>query len=975
MLEDSDERVKASEIAAADADYAQTQITQLLDQKQTELDNLLTLKDNADSEYASATEAYNNAMNMFNTALQSASDEALDALSLLRNVCMAADVEWGNEWIPAASCKIMPIEEEILEWGLKKKTHTVDRLVHSVREVTKLKWGIESYCQLVTLIRGWGRTITTQRCSYIHTYDSITEEMLDAYYDSVDVTRTEAAVTETGSFSYSLKEYPIIAAAETVPEASHQYTDAACAIARQPVIESLSGTEDVLVQAFIELENAKRHLTGAEMKMKGAAIAYNVSKDEYAALHTCMIYNDPNLQANIQKIVQEESALQALKATLQDSDIKNLFAIISIKFSSDVNGDTNSLPIDITYSILGNTRTLTTPVEFTATMELINRAIADAILVDIGMYLQGNRRRRQATVEATFNENQFQTRCGQLNGIALYLEMIYDSLQHSYDTYMWAKSNITETVAMIDSLLANVPTEYPAIDFEYLSDVYNFELDIENLNTQVSSAVPVINRTAGLTVVREALVARMSGMDNYYYRCWQNDLKKIHSMGLIDTVGHIRCHGAVDCLNLVHEVVENLLEDMPESATKEQLLTALPSARQLLIELALYNSSLTLETALATNFTGMNNLVNMAMNEEYWCTDIPTISTHPQDETSVQVGDTLRVECAADSVLPVTYSFEKNGFLVATGSTTGVYTKTATEYDSGLYQCIATNAVGSVQSKLSNVIVYIAPKITLSPTRYETFDGDDNGGFFACNATAYPEPMYEWEYSRDGSSWTAVKDSKSNELIVPKPSQESEGWYRCKVHTEGSGMVRSDAAYLSILGATFSKLSYEISFMMNATKLDLDEDSSGSEEEPTPPTETVTLNYFRNQLNLTYTTVDDLHVDFNTDNTVIIVHITMSVSMNYSSVMPFDEQADVAYMKKEDLMHGILSLQAHVKDGTFWFESEGQYFRGAHISANVKDPMYSCPSNHVLAYSNFLCGMLNNIFFNCIYYFFVSYQL
>ena len=961
ILESSAERIEASKMAETDAVFAQAHIESILAGKQNELNNLLSSKNEAMNRYTGAMNSYETAMDAYNIAMDSASDEALESVSLLKNICMAANVDWNQDGLPATYCKILSLEQEILEWGLKKKMHTESRLIHSVREVTKLKWGIEKYCQLVTLIRGWGNTMTAHRCSFIHTYDNITEEMLDAYHADVEIIKTEAAVTEMGSFDYCQKECDVTPWADSIPEVAQQYTSAACDVSRLPILESITNNEEDVVQAFLAVEEAKRQLSAAEITMKASVIAYNVSRDEYAALQSCMQYTDPNLASNIQTIAQEEAALQALKVALMNTNIQDLFSVVSIQFTSDITADTNTLPIDITYTVLGNTRTLTTSIEFTATMELINRSIANALLLDVGSYLQGNRRKRQATVESTFNENQFQSRCGQLNGITLYLEMIYDSLQTSYDTYMEATANISQVVALADQLLTTTPSEYPSIDFQYLKDNYNYEIDIATLNTQLGTAVPVTNRTAALQSLKKALMGRMDGLQESYYRSWQNDLKKLHSMGLIDTVGHVRCHGVMDCLNLVHEVMKNLITDMPASDTKQEFLDTLPSTRMSLLKLALYNSTLTLESALATNVTGMNSLVWSVLEQHYWCTDIPTITTHPQAQLSVHIGDTLTVECEASSVLPVTYSFEKNGFLVATGLSTGLYAKTATRYDSGLYQCIASNAVGSVQSTLSNVIVYMAPEITLSPSDYETFEGDENGGFFACNATSYPEPMYEWEYSKDGSTWVIVDNSKRNELIVTKPSETHEGWYRCKVHTEGSGMVRSGSAYLSILRATFSQLSYSVSFQMNSTLYQEDDSSGGSDEEFTPPTETVTINYFRDQLNLTYTTVDDLHIDFSTDNKVIVVRVSMSVSMNYSATMPFDDQVDVAYMKKQDLMQGMTALQEHVKDGTFWFETEGTYYRGAHVSANLKDPIYSCPMNYVLAYSNFMCGELKSV--------------
>ena len=143
--------------------------------------------------------------------------------------------------------------------------------------------------------------------------------------------------------------------------------------------------------------------------------------------------------------------------------------------------------------------------------------------------------------------------------------------------------------------------------------------------------------------------------------------------------------------------------------------------------------------------------------------------------------------------------------------------------------------------------------------------------------------------------------------------------------------------------------------MMNITTYIPSEHSGSGDSGPEPPTATATIDYFRKQLALKYTTIDNMHVDFNVDNTVIIVHIYMSTWYDYKTNTTFSEQAEIARMYREDLLTSLDELQTHLRSGTFWFEVEGNYYEGAHLSASVQDPVYECPSPQVLAYSNFLC--------------------
>ena len=133
--------------------------------------------------------------------------------------------------------------------------------------------------------------------------------------------------------------------------------------------------------------------------------------------------------------------------------------------------------------------------------------------------------------------------------------------------------------------------------------------------------------------------------------------------------------------------------------------------------------------------------------------------------------------------------------------------------DEGVYQCLATNSILTTTSLFSTVAVFEPPVITLSPSDYTTFEGDDNGAVFVCNATARPSPSYQWHWSPDGVTWSDVYNGTSNELFLSKPLMEREGWYRCRAYTDNT-WIQSGVARLTILPVVISKLVYPVSFQL-----------------------------------------------------------------------------------------------------------------------------------------------------------------
>ena len=258
-------------------------------------------------------------------------------------------------------------------------------------------------------------------------------------------------------------------------------------------------------------------------------------------------------------------------------------------------------------------------------------------------------------------------------------------------------------------------------------------------------------------------------------------------------------------------IIQELLEDAPDSVTQD-LLPNLQSAQESIINLGL-SSNLNINNA-PSKTAGIYNIILLLESTNYWCAGLPVITIHPDSNTHVKINSDFSLVCEAESELDISYSWKKDGFIIPGSKNNNLTISNTVLQNEGQYQCFVSNAVGTVESMFANVVVYTVPEITLSPSRQEVFEGSDNGGVFICNATAHPSPGFEWQFSSDGGdSWSSI-NSSSNELIVVKPTQNQEGWYRCKAFL-GSDEAYSESAFLKVYAAAISHLSFPVDFYMS----------------------------------------------------------------------------------------------------------------------------------------------------------------
>ncbi|RMX58472.1 hypothetical protein pdam_00022152, partial [Pocillopora damicornis] len=128
--------------------------------------------------------------------------------------------------------------------------------------------------------------------------------------------------------------------------------------------------------------------------------------------------------------------------------------------------------------------------------------------------------------------------------------------------------------------------------------------------------------------------------------------------------------------------------------------------------------------------------------------------------------------------------------------------------DSGEYQCMATNMLGNVSSRVATLDL---PLITIHPERKTPMQGEKIT--LSCNATGNPEPSISWV--KDGSpinSNSRINFSQGNKrLTITNISRTDSGKYRCVARNRvGNDTLNSRVDVLSNADAVYFSVEPEV---------------------------------------------------------------------------------------------------------------------------------------------------------------------
>lgn len=177
---------------------------------------------------------------------------------------------------------------------------------------------------------------------------------------------------------------------------------------------------------------------------------------------------------------------------------------------------------------------------------------------------------------------------------------------------------------------------------------------------------------------------------------------------------------------------------------------------------------------------------------------IPDFTSQPRTQTAL-AGSAVTLSVGATGGTSFTYQWRKNGVAIA-GATSPALTLTGvTGADTGIYDVVVTNALGSSTSSIAQlnvVTVPTAPTITASPaTRTALLSTSTT---FSVAASGAPAPGYQWR--KNGSNITGANGAS---LTLPSVQASDAANYDVVV-TNSVGSVTSASAGLRVIARSYA---------------------------------------------------------------------------------------------------------------------------------------------------------------------------
>ena len=147
----------------------------------------------------------------------------------------------------------------------------------------------------------------------------------------------------------------------------------------------------------------------------------------------------------------------------------------------------------------------------------------------------------------------------------------------------------------------------------------------------------------------------------------------------------------------------------------------------------------------------------------------------------------VMLECTTEGGPVNFFQWSFNGAELISKTSSTLILSNVTAEDGGAYTCTVTNAAGS---DTNTTYVFISPMITMNPNSVFVENGTSEVTFI-CNATAFPEPFFEW--MREDGLLPIVYNTTS--LTIAPVTFGDEGLYYC-VATSNDLQVESERATL-----------------------------------------------------------------------------------------------------------------------------------------------------------------------------------
>ena len=575
------------------------------------------------------------------------------------------------------------------------------------------------------------------------------------------------------------------------PDASCIMNNAMCRELRQNAMSNVENLQDEQRELFERLVQARKELSLADTFVRKTQIdltKFEQRRDQLETSRDRLQTAQENSVTVYEKTLEEIAPLLKIYDNGIDIGYQNIFEVTSVTFNTMIRNSPTAVAFNVTFQkqIDGNREQYDEIYVYNSqhseeTLEQIADDIIDLAFLGNSKRSTWIRARFGRQAMSDLNQRQiFDLRCAHVSNTLHFFTEIQNKL-------MEVQLSIEQSRESTTLLSQNFTNQTLPGDEEF------------------SAYIDLIKSYEDLSM--EALRA----LESTIFSEWQATMELLYSES--GSVGEVGCDGLADCLQTAVDELQKLINLTPTNEINQELVSLLPSfsnATSNLLDLALV-SNISIDEALG-RVEPIIKITNAYATDTYWCNNPPVIITNLPPQVNVSLGGTLRLKCEADSNLTVRYEWRRNDNILPQFTTNQLVITTVQRQDSANYTCFANNPVGSIETITTSVRVYELPEFYLTPEPVVTYFGDENGAWFACNATAWPYPGWRWFYRATADEeWTTIEGEDTNELLILNPQQENEGVYVCEAFNY-HGSIRSEPVTLTLVPFTISQHQYQIDF-------------------------------------------------------------------------------------------------------------------------------------------------------------------
>ena len=742
-----------------------------------------------------------------------------------------------------------------------------------------------------------------------------------------------------------------------------------CRNTQSQAIEQLQRTREEIAEPFMVLDRARSGYSIAQSTLSRASARRSSARQmreqiipPYNSARTARELSQQNYEQVLSQIQRELTVAELLDEQMVP---ENIFRLVNVSF--DVNLVTRSplrIPLLYSYEIPATNQSFQRTIlyDFSAPMGPNLRRVAEEILNSLFnlSYANSNLRKRSVShsihkrqieiSEREPNEEDFQESCADLTNLREYFGELGNSLQKLSESIRLAKENISQARVRLMDQMQSDPSRYDyLINCDALESAFNTTCSDGGTadGGEEDEAVQAFNDLLEEFLQAATRLSVTVGTTSFVE--WQATMEQLHEQ--TRSVAGYPCTGFVGCLESSVEIVKQLLEDMPRTTEVADLLDQLPYAEEELLKLGTA-MNLTVPDALE-KVTPIFQITGADILSTFWCSTRPNITAQPPSTVSVQSGENLVLNCSAESTVPISYHWRKDGTPIPNTGSSTLLIPNMQRADSGNYTCHATNPVATTDSLNASVIVYELPTFYLEPSSLAVYAGNESGAFLACNATSWPYPGWRWYFRKTDSPWTVIEGEITNELLVSNPQEENEGWYSCEAYNSFAS-ERAEPAYLAILPVSISQLGLQAEFEIIA---------------PTNATRTCSNisileeaihSFVLERVELGTTALEQLSVGVNSGGSdsysTRFTVISMNATTENTRFSTLQEIENLALPSRGDLLNARNSLRSLFGEEEVLFSCNGINYRVLPNSLTFQILTYFCPPGQGLHTNYLLCG-------------------